>query len=159
MPLLGSGRPAAARYPKDEVHSRTASSSSIVRLTQQNRLGAGHGHLQPYPQARLLPLRRWEPEALQFQVRLDHRRHLYYIYPTNQGLHLPKSSSLDLQTHQLVKTSWEVEAPTSDVGHISAEDQQAMDYFKGTQSRDSDGCYMVKLPNKSPALELGCSRI
>ena len=65
---------------------------------------------------------------------------------------------LGREMHQLMKAFWEVEEAPSDTSNLSVEDQQALDLFKYTYSRDYEGCYIVKLPKRSPASELGNSR-
>lgn len=63
-----------------------------------------------------------------------------------------------MQTHELVRALFEVEATLSDDSLYSVEDQQALDHFKDTHSREPDGRYVVKLPRRNPLSPLGCSR-
>ena len=57
-----------------------------------------------------------------------------------------------------MKAFWEVEETPSDASNLSVKDQQALDHFKDTYSRDDEGRYVVKLPRRLTAPELGNSR-
>ena len=56
-----------------------------------------------------------------------------------------------------VRRYWELEEPPQ-VYRFTSEEQQAIDNFNSTHSRDSDGRYTVSLPRKVPAIKLGSSR-
>ena len=55
-----------------------------------------------------------------------------------------------------VRRFWELEEPPQ-VSRFTSEEQQAIDNFNSTHSRDSDGRYTVSLPRKVPAIKLGSS--
>ncbi len=60
--------------------------------------------------------------------------------------------------HEALQQMWELErVPEEPV--LSKEDQIAMDYFDETHSRQSDGRYVVRLPQLNPTPKLGTSRL
>ena len=56
-----------------------------------------------------------------------------------------------------VRRFWELEE-SPQLYRFTSEEQQAIDQFNSTHSRDSDGRYTVSLPRKVPAIKLGSSR-
>ena len=69
-----------------------------------------------------------------------------------------KTTAIDIQTQELMKYFWKVEEVANNNDSLSMEEQQALDHFHSTVSRDASGRYVVQLPRKIPTPELGCSR-
>ncbi len=76
--------------------------------------------------------------------------------PKTDRVHLcdsAKDSSID----DLLRAFRVEQAPESYFALID-EDQQAVDHFQKSYSRDVDGRYVVQLPKRNTSIALGCSR-
>ena len=69
-----------------------------------------------------------------------------------------KSTAIDIQTNNLMTAFWKVEDIGSDASPHSAEEQQPLDHFHSTVTREPMGRYVVQLPRKTPTPKLGFSR-
>ena len=69
-----------------------------------------------------------------------------------------KTSPLDQQTQDLLTRFWQVEDVISSSSIRTEEEQTALEHFRTTHSRQSDGRYVVVLSRKSTTLSLGGSR-
>ena len=68
------------------------------------------------------------------------------------------TSPLDKQTNELLTAFWRAEEAPSDHLIQSAEEQQALEYFQSTHTREPEGRYVVKLPKRSVSVSRRCSR-
>ncbi len=68
------------------------------------------------------------------------------------------SSTVDEQSHQLIKSFWEVEELQPTISHLSSDDHQAIVDFDSSFFREKDGRYSVQLPRKLDSPRLGNSR-
>ena len=71
------------------------------------------------------------------------------------GLHC---RSADPTIDDLLAAFWQTEEAPSDLNRYTEEEQQALDHFEKTHSRNEEGRYIVRLPVKSVPLFLGGSR-
>ncbi len=77
--------------------------------------------------------------------------------PKSDRVHLCDSAE-ESSTDDLLRAFFRVEqAPESSFALID-EDQQAVDHFQKSYSRDVDGRYVVQLPKRNTSIALGCSR-
>ena len=54
-----------------------------------------------------------------------------------------KTTAVDIQTHELVLAFLKVEDVSADASLHSAEEQQALDHFQSTVSRETSGKYVI----------------
>ena len=54
-----------------------------------------------------------------------------------------KTTAVDIQTHELMSAFWKVEDVSFDADLYSVEEQQALDHFQSTVSRETSGRYVV----------------
>ena len=66
-------------------------------------------------------------------------------------------SSDDLRD-DLLQRFWRMEELPSQVNSLTAEEDMAMDFFNNIVERNSEGRYVVQLPQKTPAIESGDSK-
>ena len=64
----------------------------------------------------------------------------------------------DLTRNDLLKAFWQTEEAPLDLNRHTDEEQQALDHFEKTHSRNTEGRYIVRLPVKAVSLFLGGSR-
>ena len=69
-----------------------------------------------------------------------------------------KTSPMDQQTQDLLTCFWQVEDVTPSSSIRMEEEQAALEHFRTTHSRQSDGRYVIELPRKSTAFSFGGSR-
>ena len=74
------------------------------------------------------------------------------------GHQLLKVESLDDLKDDLLQRFWRMEELPSQVNSLTAEEEMAMDFFNNMVERNSEGRYVVQLPWKTPAIELGDSK-
>ena len=67
-------------------------------------------------------------------------------------------TQVDQNTQDLLVKFWQVEDVSSTTTLQTKDEVAAVEHFKTTHSREPDGRYVVKLPRRSDALALGCSR-
>ena len=72
--------------------------------------------------------------------------------------HCLKTQSIDQQTQHFLVLFWNVENMSSATVTQTEEEVAALEHFQSTHSRQDDGRYVVKLPQKMTILALGCSR-
>ena len=86
-----------------------------------------------------------------------------------RGKIIPNSSSLPSQpclhsraagptTNDLLTAFWQTEEAPSDLSPYTDEEQQALEHFQKTHSRNKEGKYIVRLPMKVVPFSLGGSR-
>ena len=68
------------------------------------------------------------------------------------------SGTADVTTNDLLSAFWKAEEAPSDLIQHTEEEQQALDHFKQTHSRNEEGRYIVRLPMKAVLFSLGGSR-
>ena len=81
----------------------------------------------------------------------------------NSDNHVPRShhclkTQVDQQTQDVLINFWKVEDVSSSSASQTQDEVTALEHFKTTHTRQTDGRYVVKLPRKADVLDLGCSR-
>jgi len=77
------------------------------------------------------------------------------IHSDTTSLSISFLCAKDLDASDQINHFWKLEETPHDKVHTPAE-YKAMDHFKATHSRDTDGRYVVSLPYREPPVTQGC---
>jgi len=81
---------------------------------------------------------------------------------TNDTVHLcgqtEENKAEESSTDDLLRAFFKVEQAPEKFSNFNEEDQEALDNFQKSHSRNEDGRYIVKLPKRNSSVALGCSR-